>query len=124
MDTSNLVSEVIAFTEFSEDENKVLILLATGMEKEDFSKASISIRRLGMQFSIYVDDQEYFGKSEDSNFLNWKYAQIGSLDNDLQMAFSNFIEINFLILNGFYHRLLEKLSYRKKIVKYDDDFKG
>ena len=95
MDTSNLVSEVIAFTEFSEDENKVLILLATGMEKEDFSEASISIRRLGMQFSIYVDDHEYFGKPEDNNFLNWKYAQIGSLDNNLRMAFSNFIEIHF-----------------------------
>ena len=93
MEAMNLVSEIIAFSEFSEDESKVLILLATGLEKDEFLHSPISIKRLGMQFSIHVGNQEYFGKPEDNNFLNWKYAQIGSMDNDLQMSFSDFIEI-------------------------------
>ena len=89
-----LVSEIIAFSEYADDESRVVIITATGLSEEEFANSEIKVTTNGMEVNVTIGDQKHYGKATSNNMFNWKFAQIGSMDNFLQMTFSDFVEIN------------------------------
>ena len=85
-----MYSEIIAFSEYPEDESSVLVILATGIDSAELQQKAIDVKRIGMEIQISLDDDVYCGIPENNNQFNWKRAKIGSMSNDLTMSYTDF----------------------------------